>query len=75
MPVRILTSGRGSSGESGLIPEPEIAGIDRAQRKLIYSRFKTVPWSDHLRPPVHDYKDLIEFWGAERTLLGPYQSR
>lgn len=54
------------------IPESQIQGLDNAQRKLIYNRFGKVQWSDTSRPPVNDYKDLLQLWGGKVIWNNPW---
>lgn len=44
----------------------DVRGLDGAQRQRIYDRFSTVPWKDPSRPPVNNWRDLIQKWGAKK---------
>jgi hypothetical protein len=55
-----------------------VRGLNSAQRELIYKHFTTVPWKVQpgakpadQRPSVKDWRDLVTYWGADATFVGP----
>lgn len=46
-------------------------GLDNAQLKLIYAKFRKVPWSDPTRPAIANAEDLIAHWA---NVLQPRRS-
>jgi hypothetical protein len=45
-------------------------GLDEAQREMIYNRFGKVRWQDATRPAVHNYRDLLKYWGGTVQRVG-----
>ena len=51
-----------------------VKGFDSKQRELIYKHFTQVPWKvtgTDPRPPIKDWRDLVNVWGADATFVGP----
>jgi hypothetical protein len=64
-----LRTGRAAWELGPGLGDPDIEGLDEAQRKMIFAKFGKVSWRDASRPAVNSYQDLLKYWGGTLVTL------